>query len=337
MAAQKRTDTAGVDSLDTVVAQVRQKYGDGAIMRLGEGAVVKSDLVRSGAVSIDRALGGGWPLGRIIEVYGPESSGKTTICLHAIAAVQKLKKTAAFIDAEHALDPAYARRIGVDTDQLLMSQPDNGEQALDIAEDLVNSGLVSLIVIDSVAALTPKAEIEGTITDHQVGLQARMMSKAMRRLTALVSKKNCSLIFTNQLRMKIGVLFGSPETTTGGNALKFYASIRLDVRRLGQIKIGDDVAGSRVRIRVVKNKLAPAARTAEFDIMYNEGISQAGDILDLACDQGLIAKSGSWFSYKDEKIAQGREAAKQYLRDKPDVIAELDKQIRENLGLPAVA
>ena len=305
-------------------------------MRLGDKARPGLALVRSGSISLDIALGGGWPLGRIIEVFGPESSGKTTLCLHAISQAQKQGLTAAFIDAEHALDPVYVGKIGVDPDSLLLSQPDYGEQALAIAEDLVGSGSVNLIVIDSVAALTPKAEIDGTITDQQVGLQARMMSKAMRRLTAVVAKRNCSLIFTNQLRMKIGVLFGNPEVTTGGNALKFYASVRVDVRRLGAIKTGDQVFGNRVRAKVVKNKLAPPLRLAEFDIMYNEGISRVGDILDLACEQGLIEKSGAWFSYQNDKIGQGREAAKDYLKNKPDLVKTLDSQLRDQFELPAV-
>ena len=314
--------------LDEVVSQIHQKHGEGSIMLLGQETRALVETVKSGSPSLDLALGGGYPLGRVIEIYGPESSGKTTLSLHAICEFQKIGKRAAFIDAEHALDPAYAAKIGVNADELLLSQPDNGDQALDIVERLVSSGSVDLIVIDSVAALTPKAEIDGTISDQQVGLQARMMSKAMRRLTGPINKYNCSLIFINQLRMKIGVLFGNPETTPGGNALKFYASVRLDIRRLGQIKQAEASIGNRVKVRVVKNKIAPPFRVAEFDIMYNEGISQSGDILDLAVERGLVAKSGAWFSYRDKQIAQGREAAKAYLAANPEVMGELEEQIR---------
>ena len=333
MPAAKKTAATAAKSvsksqLEQVVDQIQQKHGEGSIMRLGQQTQVKGETIKSGSLSLDLAVGGGYPLGRIIEIYGPESSGKTTLSLHAICECQKTGRTAAFIDAEHALDPIYAAKIGVKTSDLLLSQPDNGEQALDIVEQLAGSGLVSLIVIDSVAALTPKAEIDGTISDHQVGLQARMMSKAMRLLTGLISRQKCSLIFINQLRMKIGVMFGNPETTTGGNALKFYASLRLDIRRLGQIKQAEASLGNRVKVRVVKNKVAPPFRVAEFDIMYNEGISQSGDILDLAVERGLVAKSGAWFSYQDKQIAQGREAAKAYLADKPELLAELEQQIR---------
>lgn len=332
-AAKKTTKASPAKStpgsgLDQVVGQIQQKHGEGSIMRLGQETRARVETVKSGSLSLDLAIGGGYPLGRVIEIFGPESSGKTTLGLHAICEFQKAGKTAAFIDAEHALDPAYAAKIGVDADKLLLSQPDNGDQALDIVEQLAGSGSVDLIIIDSVAALTPKAEIDGTISDQQVGLQARMMSKAMRRLTGPVSRQNCSLIFINQLRMKIGVMFGNPETTPGGNALKFYASMRLDIRRLGQIKQAEASLGNRVKVRVVKNKVAPPFRVAEFDIMFNEGISQAGDILDLAVERGLVSKSGAWFSYNDQQIAQGREAAKDYLKQNPKIMDELEKQIR---------
>ena len=329
-----QTPSAGSDrqgKIDAAVDQIQKKYGEGSLIRLGSRPQIKIATIQSGALSLDIALGGGIPLGRIIEIYGPESSGKTTLSLHAIAELQKTDRTAAFIDAEHALDPIYAQKIGVNIDDLLLSQPDNGEQALAIVEDLVASGNVDLIVIDSVAALTPKAEIDGKISDNQVGLQARLMSKAMRKLTALIGKHQCSVIFINQLRMKIGVMFGSPEVTTGGNALKFYASVRLDIRRLGQIKVADQVVGNRVRVRVVKNKLAPPFTTAEFDIMYNEGISLTGDVLDLATDMALIDKAGAWYSYQEQKIAQGRQAAKQFLKDNPKILADLEDQIRQSL------
>ncbi len=324
----KTTKAASRSPLEQVVDQIQQQHGEGSIMRLGRQSRIRVEKFNSGSLSLDLAMGGGYPLGRVIEIYGPESSGKTTLALHAICECQKLGKTAAFIDAEHALDPVYAAKIGVNPDDLLLSQPDNGEQAIDIVEQLAGSGSVDLIVIDSVAALTPKAEIDGTISDQQVGLQARMMSKAMRRLTGPVSKHSCSLIFINQLRMKIGVIFGNPETTPGGNALKFYASLRLDIRRLGQIKQAEASIGNRVKVRVVKNKVAPPFRVAEFDIMYNEGISQSGDILDLAVERGLVTKSGAWFSYQDQQMAQGREAAKGYLVDHPKLLADLEQQIR---------
>ena len=302
----------------------------GSLIRLGKSSKIKVETISSGALSLDVALGGGIPLGRIIEIYGPESSGKTTLSLHAIAELQKTGRTAAFIDAEHALDPSYAQQIGVNIDDLLLSQPDNGEQALEIVEDLVMSDNVDLIVIDSVAALTPKAEIDGKIQDQQVGLHARLMSKAMRRLTASISRHQCSLIFINQLRMKIGVMFGNPEVTTGGNALKFYASVRLDIRRLGQIKLEDRVIGNRVKVRVVKNKIAPPFRIAEFDIMYNEGINKTGDILDNAVELDIIAKTGAYYNIDGESV-QGRMKAKQYLLDNPKVLDKIEAQVREKL------
>ena len=321
-------DATRQKALQEVLEKVEKAYGKGSIMKLGNQRAVSAETIKTGALSLDLALGGGIPYGRIIEIYGPESSGKTTLTLHIIAELQKIGKTAAFIDAEHALDPSYAERIGVQTSSLILSQPDNGEQALDIVEMLVSSGAVDLIVVDSVAALTPKAEIEGDMKDQQIGLQARLMSKALRKLTGIVSKSRTTVIFINQLRMKIGVLFGSPETTTGGNALKFYSSIRMDIRRLGQIKAVDSVIGNRVKVKVVKNKLAPPFRWAEFDIMYNEGISKAGDVLDLAVEKNLVEKSGAWYSYDNEKIAQGREAAKEYLKANPKVFAALEKAIR---------
>jgi recombination protein RecA len=278
------------------------------------------------------ALGGGYPKGRIIEIYGPESSGKTTLTLHAIAEVQKNGGTAAFIDAEHALDPAYARRLGVDTDNLYVSQPDNGEQALEIAETLVRSNAVDLVVVDSVAALVPQAEIDGDMGDSHMGLQARLMSQALRKLTGIINKSKTTVIFINQIRMKIGVMFGNPETTTGGNALKFYASVRLDIRRTGQIKVGEDIVGNRTKVKVVKNKIAPPFRVAEFDIMYNEGISKTGDVLDLAVQHGIVGKAGAWFDYNDAKIGQGREASKTYLKENPDVLAEIDAKVRAKVA-----
>ncbi|MDN5275501.1 MAG: recA [Candidatus Saccharibacteria bacterium] len=308
--------------------QINKQFGDGAIRRLGDTKTVDVELISSGALSLDLALGGGYPKGRILEIYGPESSGKTTLTLHAIAEVQREGGTAAFIDAEHALDPAYARRLGVDTDNLLVSQPDNGEQALEIAETLVRSSAVDLVVIDSVAALVPQAEIEGEMGDSHMGLQARLMSQALRKLTGIISKSKTTVIFINQIRMKIGVMFGNPETTTGGNALKFYASVRLDIRRTGQIKSGEEIIGNRTKVKVVKNKIAPPFRVAEFDIMYNEGISKTGDVLDLAVLNNIVGKSGAWFDYADAKIGQGREATKQYLAEHPDVLAEIDKKVR---------
>ncbi len=316
-------------ALELAVEQIEKQFGKGSIMRLGESRHAQIETYPTGSVSLDIALGGGIPKGRIIEVYGPESSGKTTLTLHAIAEVQKKGGVAAFVDAEHALDPVYAKRIGVDIDKLLVSQPDNGEQALEIVETLVRSNAVDLIVVDSVAALVPQAELEGDMGDAQMGLQARLMSQAMRKLTAIINKSKATVIFINQLRMKIGVMFGNPETTTGGNALKFYASVRMDIRRTSQIKVGDDIIGNRVRVKIVKNKVAPPFREAEFDIMYNKGISIEGDVLDLASNKDIIEKSGAWYSYNGEKIAQGREAAKQYLSENPKVLEELSIKIKE--------
>ena len=316
-------------ALDLAIAQITKQFGDGSIMKLGEEKKIDVELLPSGSLSLDLALGGGFPKGRIIEIYGPESSGKTTLALHAIAEIQKQGGQAAFIDAEHALDPAYARRIGVKTEDLLISQPDNGEQALEICETLVRSGAVDLIVVDSVAALVPQAEIDGDMGDAQMGLHARLMSQAMRKLTGIISKSKATVVFINQIRMKIGVMFGNPETTTGGNALKFYASVRADIRRIGQIKNGDKTIGNRTKVKIVKNKIAAPFRTAEFDIMYNEGISKTGDILDLAIQYGIIDKAGAFLKYKGETLAQGREAAKNLLKEKPELMAEIEKQVRE--------
>lgn len=314
-------------ALDLAVEQIEKQFGKGSIMRLGAGHHANIETFPSGSVSLDIALGGGIPRGRIIEIYGPESSGKTTVTLHAIAEIQKLGGTAAFVDAEHALDPVYSRRIGVDIEKLLVSQPDNGEQALEIVETLVRSNAIDLIVVDSVAALVPQAELEGDMGDAQMGLQARLMSQAMRKLTAIINRSKTTVIFINQLRMKIGVMFGNPETTTGGNALKFYASVRMDIRRVTQIKVGDEIIGNRVRVKVVKNKVAAPFREAEFDIMYNHGISAEGDVLDLAVNKEIISKSGSWFEYNGERFANGREAAKTYLSENPKVLAELSEKV----------
>lgn len=316
-------------ALNLALDSIEKQFGKGSIMKLGESYKVAVECIPTGALSLDLALGGGIPKGRVVEVYGPESSGKTTLTLHAIAEIQKQGGTAAFIDAEHALDPAYAQRIGVDTANLLLSQPDNGEQALEIVETLVRSNAVDLIVVDSVAALVPRAEIEGDMGDSHMGLQARLMSQALRKLTGVISRSHATVIFINQIRMKIGVMFGNPETTTGGNALKFYASVRMDIRRIAQIKQGDEIVGNRTRVKVVKNKIAPPFRQAEFDIMYNQGISTAGDILDLATDRDIVEKSGAWFAYKGEKIGQGREATKKYLQDHPKILEELAKKVIE--------
>ncbi|HEY8992849.1 MAG TPA: recombinase RecA [Candidatus Microsaccharimonas sp.] len=330
---EKPTANEGkLKALGLAQEQINKQFGDGAIRRLGDTKTVDVELVSSGALSLDLALGGGYPKGRILEIYGPESSGKTTLTLHAIAEVQKLGGTAAFIDAEHALDPAYARKLGVDTDNLLVSQPDNGEQALEIAETLVRSNAVDLVVVDSVAALVPQAEIEGEMGDSHMGLQARLMSQALRKLTGIISKSHTTVIFINQIRMKIGVMFGNPETTTGGNALKFYASVRLDIRRTGQIKNGEEIIGNRTKVKVVKNKIAPPFRVAEFDIMYNEGISKTGDVLDLAVLHGIVGKSGAWFDYADAKIGQGREASKAYLAKNPEVLAEIEAKVRAKVA-----
>jgi len=316
-------------ALGLALDHIEKQFGKGSIMRLGEAHVTtKVDTFPTGSLSLDLALGGGIPHGRVVEVYGPESSGKTTLTLHAIAEIQRAGGTAAFIDAEHALDPAYAKRIGVDVDNLLLSQPDNGEQALEIVETLVRSNAVDLIVVDSVAALVPRAEIEGDMGDSLPGLQARLMSQALRKLTGIINKSKATVIFINQIRMKIGIMFGNPETTTGGNALKFYASVRMDIRRISQIKAGESVVGNRVRVKVVKNKIAPPFREAEFDIMYNAGISTAGDILDLATNRNIVEKSGAWFAYNGEKIGQGREAAKTYLGENPKVLDEIAKKVR---------
>jgi recombination protein RecA len=316
-------------AIDVALAQIEKQFGAGSIMKLGEGHKIDVETFPTGSLSLDLALGGGIPKGRIIEIYGPESSGKTTLALHAAAEVQKRGGVAAFIDAEHALDPEYAGRIGINLDTLLISQPDTGEQALEITETLVRSSAVDLVIVDSVAALVPRAEIEGEMGDAHVGLQARLMSQALRKLTGVVSKSNCTVIFINQLRIKIGVMFGNPETTAGGQALKYYASVRLDIRGTEQIKDGDASIGKHVKVKVVKNKIAAPFKVAEFDIMFNEGISVSGDILDLAVKYVLVEKAGSWYSYKGEKIGQGREAAKQYLSDHQAVVTKLDAEIRK--------
>lgn len=333
--AKETTKAASSDKLKALglaVDQITKQFGDGSIMKLGEAHKVDVELIPAGSLSLDLALGGGYPKGRIIEVYGPESSGKTTLTLHAIAEIQRQGGTAAFIDAEHALDPAYAKKLGVDTDNLLVSQPDNGEQALEIAETLVRSNAVDLIVVDSVAALVPQAEIEGEMGDAHMGLQARLMSQALRKLTGIINKSKATVIFINQIRMKIGVMFGNPETTTGGNALKFYASVRIDIRRIGQIKQGETIIGNRTKVKIVKNKIAPPFRTAEFDIMYNEGISRTGDVLDLAVEHGIVGKSGAWFDYNDQKIGQGREATKEYLKGNPKILDEIEKKVRAKVA-----
>ena len=315
-------------ALKLAVDTIEKQFGTGSIMRLGDAHKVNVETIPTGALSLDIALGGGIPKGRVIEIYGPEASGKTTVCLHIVAEVQKAGGTAAYVDAEHALDPPYAKRIGVDTDNLLLSQPDSGEQALEVVETLVRSNAVDIIVVDSVAALVPQAEIEGDMGDAHMGLQARLMSQALRKLTGVISRTKCTVIFVNQLRMKIGIMFGNPETTTGGMALKFYSSVRMDIRRIAQIKTAEEVIGSHVRVKVVKNKVAPPFREAEFDIMYNEGISKEGDVLDLAAAHEVVVKSGAWYEYKGEKIAQGREAAKKYLRENPKVYEKIAEQTR---------
>ncbi|MBN2338089.1 MAG: recombinase RecA [Acidobacteria bacterium] len=322
-------------AIDMALTQIEKQFGKGSIMRLGDRIEnVGIQSISTGCLSFDAALGvGGFPKGRVVEIYGPESGGKTTISLHAIAQAQKAGGTAAFIDAEHAMDAGYAKKLGVDTDNLLVSQPDSGEQALEIAEVLVRSGAVDILVIDSVAALVPKAELEGEMGDSLPGLQARLMSQALRKLTAIVSKSNTCMIFINQIREKIGVMFGNPETTTGGRALKFYSSIRVDIRRIGAIKDGDQFIGSRTRVKIVKNKLAPPFRESEFDIIYNQGISYEGDLLDLAVEHKLIDKSGSWFSYQGERLGQGRDNAKQFIREHPEVARTLDAKLREILGM----
>ncbi|GIW60795.1 MAG: protein RecA [Patescibacteria group bacterium] len=314
-------------ALSLALDTIEKQFGKGSIMRLGEAHRAVVECIPTGSLALDLALGGGLPKGRIIEIYGPESSGKTTLALHAIAEVQKTGGTAAFIDAEHALDPAYAKRLGVKVENLLISQPDNGEQALEITETLVRSNAVDLVVVDSVAALVPRAEIEGDMGDSHMGLQARLMSQALRKLTGVINRSKTTVIFINQIRMKIGIMFGNPETTTGGNALKFYASVRMDIRRTSQIKQGDQVIGNHCRVKVVKNKIAPPFREAEFDIMYNEGISRSGDVIDLAVKHNIIEKSGAWFSYGGNKIGQGREAAKKYLEENPKIMEEVAKKI----------
>ena len=330
-ASDKKVDEGKLKALGLAMDQITKQFGDGSIMKLGEAHKVDVEVIPSGALSLDLALGGGYPKGRIIEIYGPESSGKTTLTLHAIAEIQKQGGTAAFIDAEHALDPAYAKRLGVDTENLLVSQPDNGEQALEITETLVRSNAVDLVIVDSVAALTPQAEIDGDMGDSHMGLQARLMSQALRKLTGIINKSKATVIFINQIRMKIGVMFGNPETTTGGNALKFYASQRIDIRRIGQIKVGDDIIGNRTKIKVVKNKIAPPFRVAEFDIMYNEGISKTGDILDLAATHSIVEKSGAFYKYNGETIGQGRDKTKNYLKENPEVLAEIDQKVRDKV------
>ena len=318
--------------LNSTLEKLEKSFGKGAIMRLGDSAIENVEVISTGSIALDAALGvGGYPKGRIIEIFGPESSGKTTLAIHAIAEAQKMGGIAAFIDAEHAFDRFYAEKLGVDTANLLIAQPDNGEQALEIADNLIRSGAIDILVVDSVAALTPKSEIEGDMGDSKMGLQARLMSQAMRKLTATISKTKCCCIFINQLREKIGVMFGNPETTTGGNALKFYASVRLDIRRQSQIKEGDVASGNHVKVKVVKNKVAPPFRTAEFDIMFGEGISRIGELIDIAVEKNIIKKSGSWFSYNDSKIGQGRDTVKQILSDNPELADEIEAQVRESL------
>ena len=321
-------------AVDLALAQIEKQHGKGTIMRLGEKEFAKIPVISTGALSIDYALGvGGVPRGRVIEIFGPESSGKTTLALHIVAEAQKAGGLAAFVDAEHAMDPAYAKNLGVDTENLLVSQPDSGEQALEITETLVRSNAIDIIVIDSVAALTPRAELEGEMGDSHMGLQARLMSQALRKLTGAVSKSNTLIVFINQIREKIGVMFGNPETTTGGRALKFYTSVRLDIRRIASIKVGQDVIGNRTRVKVVKNKVAPPFRMAEFDIMYSKGISKEGDLLDLAVERNLIQKSGTWFSYGSERLGQGRENVKQLFKDNPDLMNEIEKKVKIEMGM----
>lgn len=322
-------------ALDAALTQIEKAYGKGAVMKLGDsGTNMNIETVPTGSLSLDIALGlGGVPKGRVIEIYGPESSGKTTVALHMVAEVQKRKGIAGFIDAEHALDPVYARNIGVDIDNLYISQPDNGEQALEITETMVRSGAIDIVIVDSVAALVPKAEIDGDMGDSHVGLQARLMSQALRKLTAVISKSNCIVIFINQLREKVGVMFGNPETTTGGRALKFYSSVRMDVRRIETLKQGGEMIGNRTRIKVVKNKIAPPFKEAEFDIMFGKGISKEGDVLDLAAKEGIVEKSGAWYAYNGAKIGQGRENAKIYLQNNPEICSEIERKVREQYGL----
>ena len=328
---------ARLQALKIAIDQIEKQHGKGAIMKLTDGPIAKVDAISTGSISLDAALGiGGVPRGRVIEIFGPESSGKTTICLHILAEAQKNGGVAAFIDTEHALDIAYAKKLGVDVNNLLLSQPEFGEQALEIVETLVRSGALDIVVIDSVAALTPRAEIEGEMGDPTMGVQARLMSQALRKLTAAISKSRTSVVFTNQLRMRIGVMFGNPETTTGGNALKFYASVRMDVRRIEAIKDGQSIIGNRTRVKVVKNKVAPPFREAQFDILYNEGISKLGDLIDVAVEHNIIAKSGSWFSYGEDRIGQGRDAVKKYMQENGKISTQIEQETRKKLGLPAL-
>lgn len=329
----KEINQEKLKALQLTMDKLDKTFGKGSVMKLGDSPKVEVDVIPTGSLTLDLALGvGGFPKGRVVEIYGPESSGKTTLAIHAIAEVQKQGGIAAFIDAEHAFDQFYAKKLGVDIDNLLISQPDNGEQALEIADNLIRSGAIDLIIIDSVAALTPKAEIEGEMGDSQMGLQARLMSKALRKLTSSINKANCCCIFINQLRDKIGVMFGNPETTTGGNALKFYASIRVDIRRAAQLKEGEEIIGNRTKVKVVKNKIAPPFRKAEFDIMYGEGISKVGEIIDLGVDLGIVKKSGSWFSYGETRLGQGRDSVKGIIKDNPELMEELEQKIKEALA-----
>ena len=328
-------DMDKMKAIESAMGQIEKQFGKGSIMKLGEHSSLNVDAISTGSLDLDIALGiGGVPRGRIIEIYGPESSGKTTVALHISAEAQKRGGAVAFIDAEHALDPSYARNVGVDTENLIVSQPDTGEQGLEITEALVRSGAIDVVVVDSVAALVPRAEIEGEMGDSHVGLQARLMSQALRKLTGTINKSNCIVIFINQLRDKVGVMFGNPETTTGGRALKFYASVRMDVRRIDSIKQGDEIIGNRTRVKIMKNKVAPPFKVAEFDIMYNEGISKVGNIIDVGVKESIVQKSGAWFSYNDIRLGQGRENAKQYLRENPEVALEIENQIRSKYDLP---
>ncbi|MEN9399807.1 MAG: hypothetical protein RL632_908 [Bacteroidota bacterium] len=335
--AAKDVNPEKLKALQLTMEKLDKAYGKGAVMKLGDSPVEKVEVIPTGSITLDIALGiNGYPKGRVVEIYGPESSGKTTLAIHAIAEVQKQGGIAAFIDAEHAFDQFYAKKLGVDIDNLLISQPDNGEQALEIADNLIRSGAIDLIIVDSVAALTPKAEIEGEMGDSQMGLQARLMSKALRKLTGSINKAGCCCIFINQLRDKIGVMFGNPETTTGGNALKFYSSIRIDIRKASQIKEGEDVVGNRVKVKIVKNKVAPPFRKAEFDVMYGEGISKVGEIIDLGVDLNILKKSGSWFSYGETRLGQGRDSVKQIIQDNPELLDELEAKIKDALGAKGV-
>jgi recombination protein RecA len=333
MSTIKEVNVEKLKALQLTMEKLDKTFGKGAVMKLGDSPVEKVEVIPTGSITLDLALGvNGYPKGRVIEIYGPESSGKTTLAIHAIAEVQKQGGIAAFIDAEHAFDQFYAKKLGVDIDNLLISQPDNGEQALEIADNLIRSGAIDLIVVDSVAALTPKAEIEGEMGDSQMGLQARLMSKALRKLTASINKAGCCCIFINQLRDKIGVMFGNPETTTGGNALKFYSSIRIDIRKASQIKEGEDIMGNRVKVKIVKNKVAPPFRKAEFDVMYGEGISKVGEVIDLGVELNILKKSGSWFSYGETRLGQGRDSVKSIIQDNPELMEELEQKIKDTLG-----